>query len=53
MSDYKNFGGLLFPAKQVQMVNGTEQDVTIEKIEFDNVPASVFALPAAIVALKK
>jgi hypothetical protein len=53
MSDYKNFGGLLFPVKQVQMVNGTEQDVTIEKIEFDNVPASVFALPAAIVALKK
>lgn len=53
VSDYKNFGGLLFPMKQIQQVGDNEQDILLEKIEFDNVPATVFALPAAIKALKK
>lgn len=53
VSDYKNFGGLLFPIKQIQMVGENEQHIILEKIEFDNVPASVFALPAAITAIRK
>lgn len=53
VSDYRNFGGMLFPVKQVQMVGDVEQDIILEKIDFDMVPATVFALPPAIVAIKK
>ncbi len=53
MSDYKNFGGMMISSKQTQQVNGTEQIITLEKIEFDTAPASAFELPAVIKALKK
>src|SRR3954462_6509871 len=53
VSEYKNFGGLMFPSKQAQILAGTEQDIILDKIEFDTVPASAFELPAAIKALKK
>jgi hypothetical protein len=53
VSDYKNFGGMMLPTKQVQQIAGTEQIITVDKVEFDNAPATALALPAVIKALKK
>ena len=53
VSDYKNFGGVMFPTRQVQQVAGNEQIITMDKIEFDTAPATAFALPDAIKALKR
>jgi hypothetical protein len=53
VSEYKDFGGMKLPTKQVQNIAGNEQIITIDKVEFDVAPASAIELPAAIKALKK
>jgi hypothetical protein len=53
MGDYRAFGGLQIPTRQVQRVMGTEQVVTISNVEFGGVDPSTFAPPAAIRALVK
>jgi hypothetical protein len=53
LSDYKDFGGLKFPGKQSQSAMGQQTEFVIDKIEFDNVPDSVFELPASVKAIKK
>lgn len=53
MGDYRAFGGLQIPTRQVQRVMGTEQVVTISNVEFGGVDPATFAPPAAIRALLK
>jgi uncharacterized protein involved in high-affinity Fe2+ transport len=53
ISEYKNFGGLMFPTKQTQSIAGNDQEIAFEKIEFDNVKPEQLALPASIKAIKK
>src|SRR6185503_5573803 len=52
-TDYKRFGNLLQPTKVRSHVGGLDQVITIESIEYDRVPPSVFELPAGIKALMK
>ena len=52
-TDYKRFGGVLMAALVTVKVMGIEQVVRTETVDFEPVPESVFALPAAIKALKK
>lgn len=52
-SDYKKFGSVLIPTKLTQKQLGAEQVLTIENVEYDSVPASVFEPPDAIKALAK
>ena len=52
-SDYRKFGNLLQPTKVRSHVGGLDQVITIESIEYDRVPPSVFELPAGIKALLK
>lgn len=51
ITDYKKFGDMLMPSKIVQKVSGMEQTMTIEKMEFDTVPASKFELPEEVKTL--
>jgi hypothetical protein len=53
MGDYRTFGGLQIPTRQVQRVLGTEQVVTIVSVEFGGVDPATFAPPASILALVK
>jgi hypothetical protein len=53
MSDYRTFGGLQIPTRQVQRVLGTEQVVTITSVEFGGVDPATFAPPASVLALVK
>jgi hypothetical protein len=53
MTDYRAFGGLQVPTRQIQRVMGTEQVLIITSVEFGAVDASSFAPPAAIRALVK
>lgn len=52
-SDYKTFGGVMVATLVTVKVMGIEQVVRTESIDFEPIPESVFALPAAIIALKK
>jgi hypothetical protein len=52
VADYKNFGGVLAPAKTTQKAAGQEFTITVEKVEVNaSIPASRFALPDDIQAL--
>jgi hypothetical protein len=53
MMDYKDFGGVMLPAKQVQRSGDNEQVISITKVEWDVATKADWALPAAIVAMKK
>lgn len=51
-AEYKNFGGILTPARVTENVAGQSITITIESIEPNpDIPASVFALPADVAAL--
>ena len=52
-SDYKKFGNLLQPTMVKSQIGGLQQVITITAVDYDNVPASVFELPAGIKALLK
>ena len=52
-SNYKKFGNLLQPTMVKSQVGGLQQVITITAVDYDNVPASVFELPAGIKALLK
>jgi hypothetical protein len=52
-SNYKKFGNLLQPTMVKSQIGGLQQVITITAVEYDNVPASVFELPAGIKALLK
>lgn len=51
VSDYKKFEDLLMPAKTVQKVSGIETVMTIEKMDYDKVEASVFNVPPEVKTL--
>ena len=51
ITDYKKFGDILMPSRIVQKVSGMEQIVTIEKVDFNDVPDSKFELPPEIKTL--
>jgi hypothetical protein len=51
--DYKKFADLMVPTTMKQSTMGVEQVLTFTSVEFDNVPPSIFELPAAIKALIK
>lgn len=53
LGDYKKFGDALFATKLTQKLGPVQQVMTIETMEFNTVPDSVFELPEAIKALKK
>ena len=53
LSDYKKFGALLLPTTMKQTAMGVEQLLKVTSVEFDNVPPSIFDLPAQIKALIK
>ena len=51
-SDYKNFGGILEPAKVIQKAGPQEFTMTLERVEVNPViPPQTFALPAEVRAL--
>jgi hypothetical protein len=52
-TDYKKFGKLLAPTTIKNSIAGVQQLITIETIEFDQVPPTVFQPPAEIKALIK
>src|SRR6185312_14193685 len=48
-SDYKNFGGILEPAKVIQKAGPQEFTMTLERVEVNPViPPETFALPAEV-----
>jgi len=51
VSDYRKFGDLLSPVKNVQKVSGIETVTTIDSMEFDNVDPKVFEVPAEVKTL--
>jgi hypothetical protein len=53
LDDYRAFGGVKMPTTARQRAMGVESVLTIERVEYDRVPADVFALPPAIAALVK
>jgi hypothetical protein len=53
IGDYKKFGNLLQATTLTQRAMGVEQKITLQSVEYDNVDASVFDLPAPIKALIK
>jgi hypothetical protein len=51
-ADYKNFGGILTPARVTQSTAGQAITITIESVEPNpEIPGSVFDLPADVAAL--
>jgi hypothetical protein len=52
-TDYKKFGNLLQPTTVRSQVGGLQQVITLTAVDYDNVPASIFELPAGIKALLK
>lgn len=50
LADYEEFGGVLIPTKRIWRYEGWphEQVLTITALELDNVPDTVFALPAEL-----
>lgn len=51
--EYRKFGNLLQPTVVKSKIGGLEQVITITSVEYDNVPPSVFEIPAGIKALIK
>jgi hypothetical protein len=51
LSDYKKFGDITMASKITQLVGGNEQVITITSVEYNQVAADAFALPAPIKAL--
>jgi len=51
--EYKKFGNLMQASSMTAKAMGVEQKITINTVEYDNVPASAFEPPAAIKALIK
>jgi hypothetical protein len=51
LSDYKDFGGLLAPAKMASKFHDLDIVMLVESIEYDTVKDEVFALPPAVQAL--
>lgn len=51
--DYRQFGNLKQPTMVSAQIAGAKQVITITSVEYDNVPASVFEMPAEIKALLK
>ena len=51
--EYRKFGNLLQPTVVKSQIGQLEQVITLTSIEYDNVPASVFEIPAGIKALLK
>jgi hypothetical protein len=48
-SDYKNFGGILEPAKVIQKAGPQEFTITLERVEVNpDIPPEQFALPAEV-----
>ena len=52
-TDYKKFGNLLLPTTIKNTIMSVQQIITIDTVEYDNVPASAFEPPAEIKALIK
>jgi hypothetical protein len=51
-SDYKNFGGILEPAKVIQKAGPQEFTMTLERVEVNPaIPPETFAVPAEVRAL--
>ena len=53
VSDYKKFGDTLFATKLTQKLGPLTQLMTLESMEFNTVPDSVFELPETIKTLAK
>jgi hypothetical protein len=52
VSDYKKFGGVLYPTRLKQKAGAQELDITVTSIKFDEpVPAQFFELPGDIKAV--
>jgi hypothetical protein len=52
VSDYKKFGGILYPTRSRQKAGGQELDITITSVSLNEpIPAEYFELPADIKAL--
>ncbi|HEX6039137.1 hypothetical protein, partial [Longimicrobium sp.] len=51
--DYRDFGGVKMPARTRMSVMGQEMVMTINEMSTEAVPASIFALPAEVAALKQ
>jgi hypothetical protein len=52
VSDYKKFGGVLYPTRSRQKAGGQEMEITITSVTVDEpVPPEYFALPPDIQAL--
>jgi hypothetical protein len=49
--DYKKFGQFLLPSRIVKEASGMKMTASIDKMEFDQVPASTFELPPDVKAL--
>ena len=48
-SDYKDFGGILEPAKVIQKAGAQEFSITLERVEVNpSIPAALFAVPAEV-----
>jgi hypothetical protein len=51
MSDYKDFGGILIPAKVIQKAAGQEYTITVQTVKVnEEIPASRFEPPAEVKA---
>lgn len=48
LSDYREFGGIMFPTRTVLTMMGAEQVLTISAVEFQRVDTSLVELPAEI-----
>jgi hypothetical protein len=51
-TDYKEFGGLKLWTRQLQTINGNDQFITIENVEFDKASKAEYGLPAEVAALR-
>ena len=52
VSNYKDFDGILMPAKMIQKAAGQEIAITIEKVTVnEKIPAEKFDMPADVKAL--
>jgi hypothetical protein len=52
VSDYKNFGGILFPTRSSQKAGGQEIEITVEKISInEDIPASTLEPPEDVAVI--
>jgi hypothetical protein len=52
-SDYRKFGNLLIPTTVKNSIGGVQQLITIQTVEYDQIPPTIFEPPAEIKALIK